>query len=749
MKKRLLKTSTLIFVFIMLFSATISAENNDNDVIQVSSLIELRSQEADGTTVYVLLNEVILTYQEDFRNSKYIQDETAGILIDDNPGVITTKYNIYDGITGIEGTLSEFNDMMQFVPVADPGPATSTGNVVEPVVLTMEDYIDNFMLYQARLVTIENVYFLVDAETNFANGQIYEFTDDEFVAEFRTTFFNVNYIGDPIPTGNMDITGLPNSRAEGDFLTARNWGDILTDATYNVTFEFIDEAGNAVDAVSLDFMGETINEAPYHFTDVSQGRHPYMVSKEGYHPNQGEVFVWDGDVTKEIVMVAVDPNMITEFPWSEHFDDGVFPPQGWSHYALGDAGSWELQNEQAYHNYTSQGQVADSWLITQQIQIPEDEILLLNFLERNQYMAEYGYSGVLISTGSGNPEHGHFTEIYESSGNIGIEDPKETLLNLASYAGKVVYIAFNYQGEFAHRWWVYDLMIDFAPEAIEVPNIATLLEQSVSPDLVYRITGEVIITHLQTPYRGQFYIQDETGATMIDDPAGVVVTEFDLYDGITGFTGNLGEFQSMFQFVPTEDPGQPSSTGNEIEPLELTLSELTIDKQGMLVLVRNVHFDEENPTEWTHNVSYFIYDDTGEGEIRTPNSPGLLDYFGEPVPATPKDIIGVLHQRHAVTRLLPRMLADFMDPEPVQVISPGMHEMVIFPNPASTHVTIDNGDNNIDKIRIYNLSGQIVKTVNVSSTSVQINITDIQPGMYIVQMVSGSEVKSMKLSIYR
>ncbi len=731
----------------------------DMGITEMHNVAALRNQVADNETIYTLTSEAILTYQESWRNSKYIQDETAGILIDDAPGTITTGYDIYDGLTGIQGRLSIFGNMLQFVPVEDPGPATSSDNVVEPVVLTMEDYLDNFMHYQARLVTIENVYFL-DAGETFANGQIYDFTDDEFVAPFRSTFFGVDYIGDPIPSGELNLTGLPNSRNEGDFLTARNWGDIESLTTFAVTFHFFDEADQAVDGVTLQFRGETLTEAPYEFPEVPVGTHQFIASKAGYHTTQGSVSVSEGDVVKEVILVEIDPDMVTEFPWTEHFDGTAFPPQGWSHYVLGDGNGWELQNEQAYHSATSQGQTADSWLITPQIQLPEDESLLLTFLERNQFMADYGYSGVLISAGSGNPEHGHFTEIYESSANIGIDNPSEKMLNLSDYAGHVIYIAFNYQGEFAHRWWVDDVMIDFAPEAIEVPNLAALKQQSISNDLIYRVTGEVIITCLQLPYRNQFYIQDETAAILIDDAPGIVTTEYQLYDGITGFTGHLGQFQNMLQILPTEDPGEATSHDNEVEPLVVTLADIEYDSdeipfedQGKLVLIKNVSFDmEASPAEFTHNESFYIFDDTAEGLIRTPNSPGLFDYFGTPVPDTPKDIIGVLHQRWEVVRLQPRMLADFMEPsddddDDTGITLVGNDHINIYPNPAASHITIESGSMNMEQIRLFSMNGQLVFEKATSSTSVQIDVSTMQNGIYILQISGGNEVVTSKLSI--
>ncbi len=750
MKNTVPKTAAAFLAFLLLFTSYTVAENGDNDIVEIETILELRSQEPDGETVYKLTGEAVLTFQQAFRNQKYIEDGTAGILIDDringlfDPGIITTEYEIYDGIIGITGTLSEFGNMIQLVPVEDPGDPNSHNNVIEPLVITMDDFVNNFMEYQSRLVTIENVYF-VDPEGVFQGGQVHAFTDGDIEADYRVTFYDADYVGDPIPVGEINITGLPNSRSEGDFMTARHWDDIESLTEFDVTFEIMDEANNPLDNVTLEFRGETITEAPYFFPAVPAGTHPYTASKEGYHTTTGSVTVTDEDLTHAVILVEIDPDMITEFPMLETFDD-EFPPSGWSHYALGDAGGWELDDGQALHNPAAN---ADSWLVTPQIHLPEDESMLLTFMERNQLMTEYGYSGVKISRGSGNPVHEHFTELYESDDNIGIADPEEAMIDLGGYAGEVVYLAFNYHGDDAHRWWVNDVMIDFVPEAIEVPDIATLRQQPIG-DLAYRITGEVVITHLQQAYRGQFFIQDQTGAILVDDPGGVIETDYNLYDGVRELTGTLSLFANMLQLRPTEDPGAAYSTDNVIEPVEMTLGDLTPDHQGQLVIVRNVHFDEDNPETFIHNTGYDIYDDTAEATLYIPNDENSVDYIGEPVPETPKDLISVVQQFGNDMQILPRMLDDFMDPEPINVLSPEPSEFSLFPNPASTHFTLVSADRQMERIRIYNLNGQLVKEKDAASARrLHMDVTRLNTGMYILEIISGNDVKSLKLQINR
>lgn len=192
-------------------------------ITTVNSVAELRAQEQGN--IYELNAEAILTYQQDFRNQKFIQDATAGILIDDNDGIITSTYNINDGITGITGELSEYNNMLQFVPIQDAGAATSMNNVVDIPVVTLDELSSNFEEYESELVQVNDVTF--NDAGMFENGTEYGITDGSPFS-FRTTFYNVDYIGSDIPSTPVSFVGIPNSRQDGDHITARDFNDFAT-----------------------------------------------------------------------------------------------------------------------------------------------------------------------------------------------------------------------------------------------------------------------------------------------------------------------------------------------------------------------------------------------------------------------------------------------------------------------------------------------------------------------------------------
>ncbi|NLH94092.1 MAG: T9SS type A sorting domain-containing protein [Candidatus Cloacimonetes bacterium] len=189
----------------------------------VQNMTQLRNQTVGDGTVYMVAGEVILTFKQNFRNQKFVQDNEAGVLIDDTAGMITTNYNLLDGITGLTGTIAFYYNMLQLTPVADPGPATSTNNTIVPPTVTIAQINANVASYQARLVRIANAHF-VESGT-FETGHNYTLEDDTGTIVFRTTFYDADYIGEPIPVGNFNVRVLVNQFNQTPQVTARALSD--------------------------------------------------------------------------------------------------------------------------------------------------------------------------------------------------------------------------------------------------------------------------------------------------------------------------------------------------------------------------------------------------------------------------------------------------------------------------------------------------------------------------------------------
>lgn len=180
-----------------------------NQFTEVADLSELKTMDVnDESTVYKITGEVVLTFQQSYRNKKYVQDAGAGVGIDDNPGNITTVYDVGDGITGLMGTIEEYNGFLQFHPVADPGAASSSGNLITPIVVTPAELNANHDTYESMVVMAESVTFNdADGTTVFENGSNYDFTDGADTAVCRVDFYGTTLTGTVIPD-SAHITGI-------------------------------------------------------------------------------------------------------------------------------------------------------------------------------------------------------------------------------------------------------------------------------------------------------------------------------------------------------------------------------------------------------------------------------------------------------------------------------------------------------------------------------------------------------------
>ena len=217
MKKSLIAfISTMLML--VLFSDALLAQQSVNTYQEtksntvVGSIESLLSVAAPGDgIVYTIESEVYLVFHSTFRNRKVIVDDSGGIVIDDPNGVISTDYNRYDGFTGLTGTIQEFMGLTQFVPEEPAGPATSSGNIVEPQPKTITDITHNT---QGELVIIGNVMFqetgLFNDQTNYmihdSNGNVLRVRTDRITESILEDGENT-YLNTPIPEGPVNLAG--------------------------------------------------------------------------------------------------------------------------------------------------------------------------------------------------------------------------------------------------------------------------------------------------------------------------------------------------------------------------------------------------------------------------------------------------------------------------------------------------------------------------------------------------------------
>jgi hypothetical protein len=317
--------------------------------VEVASIAELRAGLKDGT-LYKLTGEGILIARFVFSNTKYIQDAAAGIQVYDPAGIITTTYDIGDGITGIIGTLQEYNGMLEFTPKVDPGAASSTGNEITPIEITIGEFRTNRESYESRLIKFTKVKFL-DAGSTFANGHGYKLVQGNDTTTFYTQYYDLDYKDQVIPE-LADITALGYEYKGTPEIIARFAADIveviLSSEKDILTFVLSQQTGDAVINATAHTVDIEVNAG----TNVT-ALEPVITVSEGatVAPLSGESV----DFTTPVVY-TVSAEDGSEQDWTVTVTVATFIPEN---FLSGNVRIWPNPNNGKFNISVTTGQVTD------------------------------------------------------------------------------------------------------------------------------------------------------------------------------------------------------------------------------------------------------------------------------------------------------------------------------------------------------------------------------------------------------
>jgi hypothetical protein len=676
-----------------------------DDIIEFASISALRNVPGGADATFRLTDEAVLTYQQNFRNQKFIQDATAGILIDDSGKSIASTYEIGDGISNIVGKITEFRGMLQFVPSEDPGEPTSTNN--EPVIptITISQLANNFEDYESRLVRIEGLSF---TETGtFANGTAYGLTNGTDTYNFRTTFYNVDYTGTPLPENSFTLVGIPNSDANGEYLTARNLADFDIDEDNSTTVVLIDQ----------DFDDCQLNSwSTFSITGAQEWRCAENNGTNGTNGYQMSGFASGSNNVNEDWLISPAFNADefeseilnfmarTRFP-GEQLEilysvdyDGSSEPTGFTWVIVPNVNLPETDTDEwtavtgdlssvvgnlvyVAFKYTSDATSSARWTLDD-IEITAEATGAVATLDISLDGFNGDFGGVNVGETSSvsvfNLIGSNLTEDVVITAPEGFEvstngtDFSNLLTVTQSGGSATAQISIRFMPTEATSYaGTIELASGIARGTVPVSgnglnegggeginSVAELRQQAVGG--TYTLSSEAILTYQQS-FRSQKYIQDETAGILIDDNGGVITTTYSINDGITGLTGTLSEFGGMLQFVPTQDPGEATSSNNTPTVTEVTLAELSAnfeDYEGQLVRVRNVAFDDAGT--FANGTVYGISDATSSYNFRTTFF--NVDYIGSEVPNGSITLVGIPNSRNDGEYLSARNSQDFETP---------------------------------------------------------------------------------------
>lgn len=283
----------------------------------------------------------------------------------------------------------------------------------------------------------------------------------------------------------------------------------------------------------------------------------------------------------------------------------------------------------------------------------------------------------------------------------------------------------------------------------QVANIAALRAKwtdALDPDNthfghdVYKLTGHVIVTGINDSYRHQIFIQDATGAIVIDDPNEKIVSALETGDEITDLYGTLTDYYGLLQFAVTEEFNAPAiSIYNDVTPLTVTVSDMQDINymnahQCELIRMEGVSFNETG--SFTNGTKYTLTQNGVSGTgvwIHFYNVPGIT---GEAIPVGPTDITGVNKISYSQYYLIPRTGSD---------IGTGLtqylteNDVTVYPNPVADQLTVTLRTDafRVSEMAIYDLNGKLVTTQPVEDNQISVNAARLATGSYFLRLSDG------------
>lgn len=252
---------------------------------------------------YQLTSSPVVSYKRTARNQKYVQDASAGMLIDDVLGTITSTVVDGDALSGLQGQSFNFNGVLEFLPIANASVASS-GNVITPEVVTAAAIAANIDAYESELVQINGSTFaLGDGTATFASNTDFTVNAGATIL-FRTMFTEVDYLTAPnnvIPTGANNIIVLVSENNGVAKVVARNLANLtLAKDSFNAISGlsvypnpvkngvfYINSDANAVrtvtvyDVVGKQVLNTTTSNGTVNVSSLNAGIYMVKITEEG------------------------------------------------------------------------------------------------------------------------------------------------------------------------------------------------------------------------------------------------------------------------------------------------------------------------------------------------------------------------------------------------------------------------------------------------------------------------------------
>jgi hypothetical protein len=280
-----------------------------------------------------------------------------------------------------------------------------------------------------------------------------------------------------------------------------------------------------------------------------------------------------------------------------------------------------------------------------------------------------------------------------------------------------------------------------------VTDLATLRADVVAngANRYYQVSSSPVVTYARTT-RNQKYVQDASGAILIDDVPGTITTAVTRGDALAGLKGQATLFGGLLQFVPSAN-ATVASSGNVVTPQVVTIADLNsavtaATYESELVQLNVVTFDTTTPNFPTSATNVNLTSGTDSVTFRTLFTEA--DYMGTAKPTAATNIIALVGRNNTIGQVTSRDLADINVPLSSSTFNQ-IAGLKMYPNPTKNILNIETALNGKVNVAIINVLGQeVINTITVNNS---VNVAELTKGIYVVKVTEEGKTATNKLVI--
>jgi plastocyanin len=284
-------------------------------------------------------------------------------------------------------------------------------------------------------------------------------------------------------------------------------------------------------------------------------------------PYYYKIWSFDGnEYSSGLITNATTPcGDITNFPYLEGFESGEVPPNCWTSFRgtnnEGDQIDWAVTTNNvktgtysAFLRYEDVANVAEDWLVSPKLSIPNSSSASLSYWERDGGYGQQYTSTYKIKVSTSSPtDHASFTDLSTYTETDLTSTYTQNTIDLSAYIGQEIYVAFVVAQDNGEDWYLDDIKF----EVIENSNCTTTygVDTQIACDSYTWIDGNTYTSNI-TPALNTNHLVETEGMTFSPSSINIIVGDTVTFVN-TGGSHNVNGTTASF-------PNNPESFGNAV-----------------------------------------------------------------------------------------------------------------------------------------------------------------------------------------